>query len=96
MTNITALREKIAQLANQANHILAEKGDQVWSKEDQAKFDDLTNQIEQARDQVKAIERMRDRAWRRFQQEQHRQETKVIDELARLRFVMPDAWRDDT
>lgn len=43
-----------------------------------------------------AIERMRDRAWRRFQQEQHRQETKVIDELARLRFVMPDAWRDDT
>ena len=60
MTNITALREKIAQLANQANHILAEKGDQVWSKEDQAKFDDLTNQIEQARDQVKAIERMRE------------------------------------
>lgn len=60
MTNITALREKIAQLANQANHILAEKGDQVWSKEDQAKFDDLTNQIEQARDQLKAIERMRE------------------------------------
>lgn len=57
---ITALREKIADLANQANHILAEKGDQVWSKEDQAKFDDLTNQIEQARDQVKAIERMRE------------------------------------
>lgn len=60
MTNITALREKIANLANQANHILAEKGDQVWSKEDQTKFDDITNQIEQARDQVKAIERMRE------------------------------------
>jgi len=60
MSNITALREKIANLANQANHILAEKGDQVWSKEDQAKFDELTNQIEQARDQVKAIERMRE------------------------------------
>ena len=30
------------------------------------------------------------------QQEQQRQELKVIDELARLRFVMPDAWRDDT
>ena len=60
MTNITALREKIANLANQANHILAEKGDQVWSKEDQTKFDELTNQIEQARDQVKAIERMRE------------------------------------
>lgn len=60
MTNITALREKIAQLANQANHILAEKGDQVWSKEDQTKFDDIANQIEQAKDQVKAIERMRE------------------------------------
>lgn len=60
MTNITALREKIAQLANQANHILAEKGDQVWSKEDQTNFDNIANQIEQAKDQVKAIERMRE------------------------------------
>jgi flagellar export protein FliJ len=42
-----------------------------------------------------ALERMRERAWRRFQQEQQRQELKVIDELARLRFVMPDAWRDE-
>jgi flagellar biosynthesis chaperone FliJ len=39
---------------------------------------------------------MRERAWRRYQQEQQRQELKVIDELARLRFVMADAWRDDT
>ncbi|HVW03696.1 MAG TPA: flagellar export protein FliJ [Vicinamibacterales bacterium] len=42
------------------------------------------------------LERMRERAWRRYQQEQQRQELKVIDELARLRFVMADAWRDDT
>jgi flagellar biosynthesis chaperone FliJ len=39
---------------------------------------------------------MRERAWRRYQQEQQRQELKVIDELARLRFVMAEAWRDDT
>lgn len=43
-----------------------------------------------------ALERMRERAWRRYQQEQQRQELKVIDELARLRFVMPDAWRDES
>lgn len=42
-----------------------------------------------------ALERMRERAWRRYQQEQLRQELKVIDELARLRFVMPDTWRND-
>jgi flagellar export protein FliJ len=43
-----------------------------------------------------ALERMRERAWRRYQQEQQRQELKVIDELARLRFVMPDVWREDS
>ena len=37
-----------------------------------------------------ALERLKDRAWRRFQQEQHRQELKVIDELARLRFAVPE------
>lgn len=49
-----------------------------------------------ARQRRLALERMRDRAWRRFQQEQHRQELKVIDELARLRYVLPDAWRGDS
>ena len=43
-----------------------------------------------------ALERMRERAWRRYQVEQQRQELKVIEELARLRFVMPDAWRDES
>lgn len=50
----------------------------------------------EARQRRLALERMRDRAWRRHQQEQQRQELKVIDELARLRFVLPDAWRDDS
>lgn len=60
MTNITALREKIANLANQANHILAEKGDQVWTKEEQASFDNLADQIEGAKSQIAAAERMRE------------------------------------
>jgi flagellar export protein FliJ len=50
----------------------------------------------EARQRRLALERMRERAWRRYQQEQQRQEMKVIDELARLRFVTRDAWRDET
>lgn len=50
----------------------------------------------EARRKRLALERMRERAWRRYQLEQQRQELKVIDELARLRFVVPDAWRDET
>jgi len=60
MTNITALREKIAELAKTANHMLAEKGDQVWTKDEQASFDNMANQIEQAQAQIKSIERMRE------------------------------------
>ncbi len=50
----------------------------------------------QARQRRLALERMQERALRRFKQDQLRQEMKVIDELARLRYVMPDAWRDDS
>lgn len=60
MTNIQALREKIANLAKSANHLLAEKGDQTWSKEEQAKFDGYTNEIDLAKSQIKAAEQMRE------------------------------------
>lgn len=60
MTNIQALREKIANLATQAKHILAEKGDQTWTAEEQIKFDNLANEIELAKGQIKAEERMRE------------------------------------
>lgn len=60
MVNIQALREKIENLAKQANHLLAEKGDQVWTKEDQTKFDNLANEIEAAKGQIKAAEKMRE------------------------------------
>jgi HK97 family phage major capsid protein len=57
---IQALREKIANFAQQANHLLAEKGDQIWTPEDQAKFDGFTNEINAARQQITNLERMRE------------------------------------
>jgi HK97 family phage major capsid protein len=60
MKNIQALREKISNLATQANKLLADKGDQVWTKEEQTQFDNLATEIESAKAQIKAAERMRD------------------------------------
>lgn len=57
---IQALREKISNFATQANHLLNEKGDQIWTPEDQAKFDGFTNEINAARQQIANIERMRE------------------------------------
>jgi len=59
MSNITALREKIADLAKTANHQLAEKGAQTWTAEEQSAFDNIADQIEAAQGQIKSIERMR-------------------------------------
>lgn len=60
MDNIQALREKISNLATQSNHLLAEKGDQKWSAEDQTKFDNLVAEINVAKQQIKNIETMRE------------------------------------
>ena len=49
----------------------------------------------EARKRRLALERMRERAWRRYQQAEQRQEMKVIDELARLRFIAHETVRDD-
>ena len=60
---------------------------------------DAVRQSEQswrdARRRRLALERMYERALRRHRQDQQREELKVIDELARLRYVTADAWRDD-
>jgi len=42
-----------------------------------------------ARKRRLVLERLRARAWRRYQEVQHRLELKTIDELARLRHTMP-------
>lgn len=60
MSDITALREKIAHLAKTANHQLAEKGSQTWTKEEQASFDNIADEIERTQAQIKSIERMRE------------------------------------
>jgi flagellar export protein FliJ len=49
----------------------------------------------EARRKRMALERLREHAWRRFQKEELRQELKSMDELARIRYVMPDAWRSE-
>lgn len=45
----------------------------------------------EARHRRMVIERMRDRLMRRHQDAQQRQDMKNVDELARLRFVLPDS-----
>lgn len=57
---IQALREKIEALAKQAKNMLAEKGDQSWSKEEQATYDGFINQIEEAKAGIKRLEQMRE------------------------------------
>lgn len=60
MSSIQALREQKTELSRQANHLLAEKGSAIWSKEDQAKFDGLADQVELVNKQIEAHQRMLD------------------------------------
>lgn len=60
MITIQNLREKINTLATAANHLIAEKGDQVWSAEDQTKFDNLQAEIIGAKTQIKNLETLRE------------------------------------
>lgn len=62
MNSIQALRERHAALNKEARHLLAEKGDQVWAKDDQVKFDDLMDQADRVLNQISAHQKMLDRA----------------------------------
>jgi HK97 family phage major capsid protein len=55
--SIQALREHKTELARQANQLLADKGAQVWSKEDQGKFDALMDEAERVDAQIEAHQR---------------------------------------
>ncbi len=57
---IEQLREMLKNLAIQAKALIAEKGDQIWSVEDQTKFDNLANEIERGKNQIRALERARE------------------------------------
>lgn len=59
--SIQALRERQAALKQSANHLLAEKGEQVWSKDDQAKFDQLLDEADRCESQIKAHQRQLDK-----------------------------------
>ena len=58
--SIQALREKHNTFINQANAILADKGDRIWSKEDQAKFDENMDQADLVKGQINAYQRKLD------------------------------------
>ncbi len=60
MKSIHALRERKVELARQANQILAEKGDQTWTKDDQAKYDTIMDEMERLSTQINAHQRMLD------------------------------------
>ncbi len=58
--SIQALRERLNALNKDSRQLLAEKGDQTWTKEDQSKFDDLMDQAERTSSQIEAHQRMLD------------------------------------
>jgi HK97 family phage major capsid protein len=57
MKSIQALRERKNDLARQANQLLAEKGDQTWTRDDQKQYDGWMDQIDLLNAQIAAIER---------------------------------------
>lgn len=59
--SIQALREQKAALAAEARNQIANKGDQVWTKEDKAKFDGIADQIEAIDGQVETMQRLMDK-----------------------------------
>ena len=60
MSNITALREKIANFSKQANQLIADKGSASWTVEEQAQFDGYANEINAGKKQISNIETMRE------------------------------------
>lgn len=52
--SIQALRERKQALAKEANHILVENGDKVWSKEDQSSYDQKMDGLELCNAQINA------------------------------------------
>lgn len=57
---IQQLREKIESLAKQAKNMLANKGDQKWSAEEQATYDGWMSEIEDAKASIRRQEQLRE------------------------------------
>jgi HK97 family phage major capsid protein len=92
MDNLQALREKVENLARQAKNVLADKGEQIWTKEDQTKYDNLVDQITSAKSQMKAIEQQREFEADNFFKDASNQAKKgdevTIDNLAAVALYM--------
>jgi ATP-dependent Clp protease protease subunit len=54
--SMQALRERLSAINKDANNLLAEKGSQTWSKDDQAKFDGLMDEAERTQRRSSAPE----------------------------------------
>lgn len=59
---IKALREQKQHLAREANNLLSNNGDRVWTKEDQTKFDDIADQMSRIDAQIDAHQKLIDDA----------------------------------
>lgn len=60
MKSIQALREQLSHTNRAAKALLDNNGDRVWSKEDQAKYDQLMDEAERLAGQIKAHQRQLD------------------------------------
>lgn len=58
MKSIQALREQRQQLAREARNQLEQKGDRVWTKEDQAIFDKRSDEIDALENEIAAVEKV--------------------------------------
>ena len=58
MKSIQALREQKQQLAREARNQLEQKGDRVWSKDDQKIFDERSDKIEALDAEIAAVEKV--------------------------------------
>lgn len=79
--NLQALRERKQALAKDANHILAEKGDQAWTKEDQAKYDGIMDEMERISAQISAHQRLLDQEAENFFNQGGKPGQKMADEI---------------
>jgi len=60
--SIQALRERRNELAKQARHQMAEKGDQKWTADDKSAFDTLADEIDRLDNQIATTQRLLDQA----------------------------------
>lgn len=59
--SIQALRERKNEIARAANQLLAEKGEQVWTKEDQSAYNKFMEDLDLANGQIQALQTQLDK-----------------------------------